>query len=160
MSYETVLLPKFSPDETIILAKEQFHNSYTFWAMPILIFSRVQIIITHPLFYRPWLYLQDLHPFYLVCSIQILWESLLPCSTKHIDLVYHKFFDWRILNCASKVGDFGVEMKVDSQVGWTIHKLHRPDNCKLILFLWYQLVLVILMTKEKLPCQSKGQLYI
>ena len=30
MSYETVLLPKFSPDGTIILAKEQLHNSYTF----------------------------------------------------------------------------------------------------------------------------------
>ena len=39
MSYETVLLPNFSPDGTIILAKEQFHNSYVFWAMPILIFS-------------------------------------------------------------------------------------------------------------------------
>jgi hypothetical protein len=49
MSYETVLLPKFSPDGTIILAKEQLHNSYTFLAMPILIFSPVQIIMTHPL---------------------------------------------------------------------------------------------------------------
>ena len=49
MSYETVLLPKFSPDGTIILANEQFHNSYTFWAMPILISSPVQIIMTHPL---------------------------------------------------------------------------------------------------------------
>ena len=39
MSYETVLLPKFSPDEAIILAKEQFHNPYIFWAMSILIFS-------------------------------------------------------------------------------------------------------------------------
>ena len=39
MSYETVLLPNFSPDGTIILAKEQFYNSYNFWAMPILIFS-------------------------------------------------------------------------------------------------------------------------
>ena len=39
MSYEPVLLPKFSPDGTIILAKEQVHNSYTFWAMSILIFS-------------------------------------------------------------------------------------------------------------------------
>ena len=28
MSYETVLLPKFSPDGTIILAKEQLHNLY------------------------------------------------------------------------------------------------------------------------------------
>ena len=34
---------------TIILAKQQFHNSYTFLAMPILIFSPVQIIMTHPL---------------------------------------------------------------------------------------------------------------
>ena len=47
MSYETVLLSKVSPDGTIILAKEQFH---TFWAMPILIFSPVQMIMTHPLF--------------------------------------------------------------------------------------------------------------
>jgi len=39
MSYEPVLLPKFSPDGTIILAKEQVHNSYTFCAMSILIFS-------------------------------------------------------------------------------------------------------------------------
>ena len=47
--YETVLLPKFSPGGTIILAKEKFHNSYTFWALPILIFSPVQIIMTQPL---------------------------------------------------------------------------------------------------------------
>ena len=39
MSYEPVLLPKFSPDGTMILAKEQVHNLYTFWAMSILIFS-------------------------------------------------------------------------------------------------------------------------
>ena len=50
MSFETFLLPKFFPDGTIILAKEQFHNSYTFCAMPILIFSPVQIIMTHPLY--------------------------------------------------------------------------------------------------------------
>ena len=37
------------PHQGRILAKEQFHNSYTFWAMPILIFSPVQIIMTHPL---------------------------------------------------------------------------------------------------------------
>ena len=49
MSYDTVVLPKFSPHGTIISAKEQFHNSYTFWAMRILIFSPVQIIISHPL---------------------------------------------------------------------------------------------------------------
>ena len=39
MGYETVLLPKWFPHQGRILAKEQFHNSYTFWAMPILIFS-------------------------------------------------------------------------------------------------------------------------
>ena len=49
MSYETVLIPKLIPDGTIVSAKGQFHNSYTFWAMPILIFSPVQIIISHPL---------------------------------------------------------------------------------------------------------------
>ena len=49
MSYETVLLPKWLSHQGRILAKEQFHNSYTIWAMPILIFSPVQIIMTHPL---------------------------------------------------------------------------------------------------------------
>ena len=49
MSYETVLLPNWSSHQGRNLAKKQFHNSYTFWAMPILIFSRVQIIMTHPL---------------------------------------------------------------------------------------------------------------
>ena len=53
MGYETVLLPEFSPDGTIISAKEQFHNSYAFGAMPILIFSPVQIIITHPRLFSP-----------------------------------------------------------------------------------------------------------
>ena len=33
----------------IILAKEQLDHSYTFWTMPILIFSPVQIIMGHPL---------------------------------------------------------------------------------------------------------------
>ena len=51
MSYETVLLPKYSPDGTIILAKEQFHNSYNFWAMPILIFSPVYLLMRHPLIF-------------------------------------------------------------------------------------------------------------
>ena len=49
MSNETDLLPKWSPDWTIILAKDQFHHSYTFWTMPILIFSPVQIIMGHPI---------------------------------------------------------------------------------------------------------------
>ena len=49
MSYETVLLPKWLSHQGRILVKEQFHNSYTFWAMPILIFSPVQIIMRHPL---------------------------------------------------------------------------------------------------------------
>ena len=47
MSYETVLLPKWLSYQGRILAKEQFHNSYTFWAMSILIFSPVQIIMRH-----------------------------------------------------------------------------------------------------------------
>ena len=33
----------------VILAKEQCHNSYTFWAMPILIFSPVYFFMRHPL---------------------------------------------------------------------------------------------------------------
>ena len=51
MSYETVLLPKWLSHQGRILAKEQFYNSYTFWAIPILIFSPVQIIMTHPLYF-------------------------------------------------------------------------------------------------------------
>ena len=47
MSYETVLSPKFSTNGTIILAKEQFHNLYTFLAMPILIFSLVYLFMRH-----------------------------------------------------------------------------------------------------------------
>ena len=62
MSYEPVLLPKFSPDGTILLAKEQVHNSYTFWAMPFLIFSPVQIIISHPLSKLIWRFCQILGP--------------------------------------------------------------------------------------------------
>ena len=50
MSDETDLLPKWLSNQGIILAKDQFHHSYTFWAMPILIFSPVQIIMGHPLF--------------------------------------------------------------------------------------------------------------
>ena len=49
MSYETVFLPKFSPDGTIILAKYQFGHLYTFWTVPILILSPVQIIMRHTL---------------------------------------------------------------------------------------------------------------
>ena len=52
MSYEPTLLPKLSSHQVRILAKEQVQNSHTFWAMPILIFSPVQIIITHPLWWR------------------------------------------------------------------------------------------------------------
>ena len=43
-------MPKWLSHQGRILAKEQFHNSYTFWAMPILIFGPVQIIMSHPLF--------------------------------------------------------------------------------------------------------------
>ena len=51
MSYETVLLPKWLSHQGIILAKEQFHNSYTFWAMPILIFGPVYLFMRHPLYF-------------------------------------------------------------------------------------------------------------
>ena len=52
MTYETVLLPKWLSHQRRILAEEQFRNSYTFSAMPILIFSPVQMIMTHPLHWR------------------------------------------------------------------------------------------------------------
>ena len=39
MSDQAVFLSKWSPNEIIILAKEQPGHSYTFWTMPILIFS-------------------------------------------------------------------------------------------------------------------------
>ena len=42
-------MPKWLSHQGRILAKEQFHNPYTFWAMPILIFSPVQIIMGHPI---------------------------------------------------------------------------------------------------------------
>ena len=49
MSDQAVILPKWSPYVSIILAKGQVDHSYTFWTMPILIFSPVQIIMRHPL---------------------------------------------------------------------------------------------------------------
>ena len=49
MSDQAVLLPKWSPEWRITLAKNHLGHSYTFWTMPILIFSQVQIIIRHPL---------------------------------------------------------------------------------------------------------------
>ena len=58
MSDQAVLLPKWSPDWRIILAKYQLGPSYTFWIMPILIFSLVQIIMGHPL----WILSQSLCP--------------------------------------------------------------------------------------------------
>ena len=61
MSYETGLLPKFSPDGTIILAKYQFGHSYTFWTKPILIFSPVQIIMRHPLSTPTQLHFESRH---------------------------------------------------------------------------------------------------
>ena len=51
VSDQTVILPKWSPNWRIILAKYQLGHSYTFWTMPILIFSPVQIIMRHPLDY-------------------------------------------------------------------------------------------------------------
>ena len=48
MIYETVLLPKWLSHQGRILAKEQFHSSYTFWAMPILIFGPVYLFMRHP----------------------------------------------------------------------------------------------------------------
>ena len=45
MSDEAVLLPKWSPDWRIILAKYKLGQSYTFWNIFILIFSPIQIII-------------------------------------------------------------------------------------------------------------------
>ena len=49
MSDKAVLLPNWSLDWRIILAKYQLGHQYTFWTLPILIFSPVQIIMRHPL---------------------------------------------------------------------------------------------------------------
>ena len=49
MSDQAGILPKWFSSQGIILAKGQLNHSYTFWTMPILMFSPVQIIITHPL---------------------------------------------------------------------------------------------------------------
>ena len=43
------ILPKWFANWGIIWAKGQLDHSYTFWTMPILIFSPVQIIMRHPL---------------------------------------------------------------------------------------------------------------
>ena len=51
VSDQAILSPKWSPDRRINLAKYQLGHSYTFWTMPILIFSPVQIIMRHPLAY-------------------------------------------------------------------------------------------------------------
>ena len=45
----TGILPKWLSHQGSILAKEQLHHLYIFWAMPILIFSSVQIIMRHPI---------------------------------------------------------------------------------------------------------------
>ena len=42
-------MPKLLFHQVRILAKEQVHNSYTFWAMSILIFSPVYFFLRHPL---------------------------------------------------------------------------------------------------------------
>ena len=42
MSGQAVLLPKLCTDWRIILAKGQLGHSYTFWIMPIMIFSPVK----------------------------------------------------------------------------------------------------------------------
>ena len=55
MSDQAVLLPKWfshGPGGShggIILAKEQLDHSYTYWIMPIMIFSRVYFFLVHPL---------------------------------------------------------------------------------------------------------------
>ena len=62
MSDEAVLLPKCSPNGTIILAKYQFGHSYSFWTMPILIFSPVYLVLRHPL--------------YSSCTMHTFWSSV------------------------------------------------------------------------------------
>ena len=49
MSDQTGILLKWFSNRGIILAKGQLDHLYTFWTMPILIFSPVQIIMGHPL---------------------------------------------------------------------------------------------------------------
>ena len=52
MSDKPVLLPKWSPNWRIILVKEQVDHSYTFWTMPIMIFSPGANFCNHPLIIR------------------------------------------------------------------------------------------------------------
>ena len=49
MSDQVGILPKWLSNWGITLTKGQLDNSYTFWTMPILLFSPVQIIMRHPL---------------------------------------------------------------------------------------------------------------
>ena len=51
MSDQPVILPKWFSYEGILLAKGQLDHSYTFWTMPIMIFSSVANFGNHPLFY-------------------------------------------------------------------------------------------------------------
>ena len=48
MSDKAVILPKWSPNGRIILAKGQLDHSYTFWTMPIMIFSPVYFFFGTP----------------------------------------------------------------------------------------------------------------
>ena len=50
MRDQASILPKWLSHQGRILAKEQFHNSYAFWAMPILISSLVANFAHHPLY--------------------------------------------------------------------------------------------------------------
>ena len=73
-----------------ILAKEQFHNPYTFWAMPILIFSPVQIIMSHPLGID-----QLMEVALILYSVMITTESEINRSSwRHIYRVTHNYLDW------------------------------------------------------------------
>ena len=49
MSDQAGILPKWLSNRGILLAKWQLDHSYTFWTMPILIFSSVYLLIRHPL---------------------------------------------------------------------------------------------------------------
>ena len=61
MSDQAVLLPNLSPFEYIILSKGQLDHLYTFWTMPIIIFSPGANFGNHPLlccFPKCWFFVQ------------------------------------------------------------------------------------------------------
>ena len=60
-----------SPTEGHILAKGQLDHSCTFWTMPIMIFSPVNIILGHPLDRKAWKEVNEWAFTVIICSMYV-----------------------------------------------------------------------------------------